>query len=76
MLNNAVISGLKTHLKRYVLQHDPGTLADKEKLARIIETCKASDPLQSVVLDSIKASSELAKQQSAQISKLMEKLIN
>jgi hypothetical protein len=74
MLNYAVISGLKTHVKTYVLQHDPRTLADTEKLARIIETCGASDPLQSAVLDSIKASSELAKQQTAQISKLMEKI--
>ena len=67
---SAVIAGLLPHLRINVLNNGVTNLQEVIDLARRVEACTGSDPLTTVLMDSLKSSNELMQKQSQDIKAL------
>jgi hypothetical protein len=70
MLHYAVLNGLRPAIRSHCLQQGTRTLDETLKAARIAEASQASDPLTSLLMETIKVTSQAAQKQAADIAQL------
>jgi hypothetical protein len=74
ILHYAVLNGLRSNIRGHVLQQGVKTLKAMIEAARIAETSASADPLTALLMENIKATSQAAEKQAADLKELNAKV--